>query len=158
MFTKMKNIIVDTTDGKQIFPKYKSIQGKSLTELGVLINPETNNDSDDLKYVEISNIKNDKIIPSTKTKDNYRTCLKNDILISSLVPSKEKIIISDKSYRVSKAIYVLRIEDEKLRNQVFEELKKDYVINQMHALLEGFKLTYSKIKDEKLGCYIKFKI
>jgi len=55
-------------------------------------------------------------------------------------------------------IYILRVENEKLRNEIFEELGKDYVIKQMHSLLEGFKLTYSKIKEEKFYNFVKLNI
>ena len=79
-------------------------------------------------------------------------------MFSSLVPSSDKIILADQQYKVSKAIYILRIDDENLRMKVYNELKKDYVIKQTHSLLEGFKLTYSKIKDEKLFNYIKLNI
>ena len=158
VFANIKDIIVNTEEGTQIFPKYNVVNGKSLNELNVKINPETICDSSNLKYVEISSIKNDKIIPSDKVKDSYRICLKNDILFSSLVPSSDKIILADQQYKVSKAIYILRIDDENLRMKVYNELKKDYVIKQTHSLLEGFKLTYSKIKDEKLFNYIKLNI
>lgn len=157
IYTNLSSILVKTEEGTQIFPKYKTIIGHSLEELGVLINPETICDESDLKYVEISSIKNQKIFPTDKNLGD-RICLKNDILISSLVPSKDKIAIADKAYKVSSAIYILRIEDEVLRSKVFEELGKDYSITQMHSLLEGFKLTYSKIKEEKFYKFIKLKI
>ncbi|MBO5713309.1 MAG: hypothetical protein J6R88_03825, partial [Clostridia bacterium] len=156
-YVKLSSICIKTKEGVQIFPKYQTTVGKSLNELGVTINPETICDKSNLEYVEISSIKNQKIYPSEKNIDD-KICLKNDILISSLVPSKDKIAIADRNYKVSSAIYILRITDENLRNRVFEELSKDYAIKQMHSLLEGFKLTYSKIKEEKFYNFIKLNI
>lgn len=158
LFTTLDKIVVETNDGRQVFPKYIVSDGKTLKELGVEINPDTDIDGKDLKYVEISNIKNQRISVSDKTKSDYRLCLKDDILISSLVPSAEKIAIADKPYKVSKAIYVLRVKDDILRKQIFDQLTCDYAIKQMHSLLEGFKLTYSKIKEEKLHNFIKLKL
>ncbi|MDE6758612.1 MAG: N-6 DNA methylase [Clostridia bacterium] len=158
LYTKLQNIIVETSDGKEIYPKYIPADGKSLRELGVEMNPDTEVDNDDYKYVEISNIINQKITESSKSNTDYRICKKDDILISSLVPSKSKIAIADKPYRVSKAIYIIRTNDSELRNKIFNELGEDYSIKQMHSLLEGFKLTYSKIKEEKMYDFVKLKI
>ncbi|MDE7079908.1 MAG: hypothetical protein K2O95_07330, partial [Clostridia bacterium] len=158
LYTKLQNIIVETSDGKEIYPKYIPADGKSLRELGVEMNPDTEVDNDDYKYVEISNIINQKITESSKNNTDYRVCKKDDILISSLVPSKSKIAIADKPYRVSTVIYIIRTNDSELRNKIFNELGKDYSIKQMHSLLEGFKLTYSKIKEEKMYDLVKLKI
>lgn len=158
VFTKLSNIIVKTSEGIQLFPKYIKNEGKTLEELNVKINPVTEHYNDDnIRYVEISSIKDQKIYPSIKHKTG-RICKPGDILISSLVPSKDKIAIADNYYNVSKAIYILRTEDIKLRDKIFKELGEEYSLKQMHSLLEGFKLTYSKIKEEKLFKYIKLNI
>lgn len=157
-YIKLKDLIIRTGESKLIFPKYKVADGVSLNELNAEINPETRIDSSSLEYVEISGIKNGTITTSDKDKSSFRICLKNDILISSVVPSKGKIILADQAYKVSTAIYVIRIKDDEVRKKVFAELKKEYAIKQMHSLLEGFKLTYSKIDDDILFNYVKLNV
>ena len=143
VINKKENYIGD------IFPKYYKQEGKSIGEY-CYINKRTEDDFDTTptKYLEISNMKTQ--IP-TKKKTTTRYCKKGDILISSLCPSSDKIVIATGEFMLTTAIHVLsNFSDEGQRDKIFNTLKSQNLIKQMNALTEGFKTTYSKISEYNL--------
>jgi hypothetical protein len=100
------------------------------------------------KYLEIGDMNTQ---DSTKIKKTNRFCKKGDILISSLTPKKDKIVIAKGDFMLSSAIHVLSdFENDDIKNKIFETLKKETTLKQMNALLDGFKITYAKISERNL--------
>ncbi|CAM9123025.1 hypothetical protein MYMA111404_02275 [Mycoplasma marinum] len=75
-------------------------------------------------------------------------------------PKKFKIGIAEKDYFCSSAIAVLRINDQKTRQNIFNYFKNNEngVLEQLFFLSDGFKATYLKISSENLLNNIKIKI
>jgi type I restriction enzyme M protein len=134
-----------------IYPKYTPTKGKKLKEF-CQINKWKVDDFEFVptEYVEISNIEGGKIQGPFKNKTTKRFCKKGDIIVSSLVPSRNKIIIADRDYMLSTAIHVLSFENAKTRDFIFTKIRSDEVIRQMINLLDGFKITYAKINEDNL--------
>ena len=99
------------------------------------------------EYLEIGDLQTQR--PSKK-KSTKRFCKKGDILVSSLTPRKNQIVIAKVDFMLTTAIHVLSFNDDKIRDKVFEKLRTDYIITQMNALLDGFKAKYSKISYKNL--------
>ena len=155
----LRDIIIND-EKLQIYPKYYNVPNSIPLGKYFDINPNHKLSEDaDIKYIEISNIKNNKINHSNKKKTSSRICKSGDILLASLTPTPAKIAVVDDEYYVSTAIFVLSIKKEysDYLMPLYEELKKDYVIKQMNSLLDGFKVTYAKIKDDNLSKYVKIK-
>ncbi|CAJ0747236.1 3475_t:CDS:2 [Entrophospora sp. SA101] len=103
---------------------------------------------ENLEYVEIGNLQNNQITGSFKKgKTSYRIAKKGDILISSLTPSKQKVVLVEKDYKVSKAIHVLSFQNPTHRKYIYEYLleNRNNIFEVFNSLLDGFKITYSKI-------------
>ncbi|VEU78141.1 N-6 DNA methylase [Mycoplasmopsis columbinasalis] len=160
--TKLNQILVDDKDHKSqlIYTRYKQHQGDfvALDSLIDEINPIYSEEqkqklvNENTKYIEISDIENGQIkIKNNKHKKSAKIAQKNDILISSL-PNNKKIAISDSTYYVSPAIYVLRVSDEKLRDKIYKYIfnNKNNIIDDMNVFLDGFKITYGKINEHNL--------
>lgn len=99
-------------------------------------------------YLEIGDLSTQ--IPSKKLKST-RFCKKGDILISSLLPEKDKIVISTDDFMLTPAVYVLSsFPNESVRDMVFSKLRMKTTLDQMCALVDGFKITYAKINEKNL--------
>lgn len=143
-----------------IYPKYMSKNGKPLSEFCKL-NARKESDFDVLpqKYVEISDLSISGLGNGTKKEKTTRFCKKGDILLSSLCPRADKIMVSNDNYMCSTAIHVLSgFKDDNERDKVLIALKKKETIEQMNSLLDGFKITYAKINDENLYNNVKIDI
>lgn len=100
------------------------------------------------QYLEIGDLKTQ--IPS-KNKTSSRFCKKGDILISSLLPDKDRIVVAKGDFMLSPAIYVLSsFTDVTERNMVLHRLQSPGVVRQICALVDGFKITYAKISEHNL--------
>ncbi|MCL2131632.1 MAG: N-6 DNA methylase [Lentimicrobiaceae bacterium] len=100
------------------------------------------------QYLEIGNLADQ--IPTKKMKTK-RFCKKGDILISSLTPRENQIVIAKDKFMLSPAIHILSsFENEKIRDKIFDKLRENDTIEQMNALLDGFKITYAKISEQNL--------
>jgi len=154
-------ILRDEKGNYVIYPRYQKLpsikKGFYLKEVcQVNINDERILENH-LDYVEISNIQNNKISgPFKKNKQDYRIARKGDILISSLTPSNKKIVLVDNDYKVSKAIHVLTFKDREKRDYVYNYLlaNKNNVFEIFNSLLDGFKITYSKVSEFNLLNYV----
>ena len=156
---KLSDIILNSDEDYigDIYPKYLKFDGITLNEI-CNINSRTEAEFDVLpsKYVEIGDLNN--LSGGTKKKITTRFCKKGDILISSLCPKQDKIVISDGEYMLTTAIHVLSgFENDKIRDYVYKELRKKESLIQMNMLLDGFKITYAKITEQNLynNIYIK---
>ena len=132
-----------------IYPKRQFKEGKNLS-CYCKINSRTEeefNDNPPTEYLEIGDLQTQ--LPSKK-KSTKRFCKKGDILVSSLTPRKNQIVIAKGDFMLTSAIHVLSFDDDKRRDYVFEKLRQDDVIKQMNALLDGFKATYAKISEQNL--------
>lgn len=148
---KLSDISINQTDcyGGDIYPKRIITKGLPLNEF-CMINEWKDSDFDEVptQYLEIGDLKTQK---STKKKTTTRYCKKGDILISSLLPEKEKIVVAQGNFMLSPAIYVLSsFDDETVRDKVLCRLQSPQVIDQMCALVDGFKITYAKISEHNL--------
>jgi type I restriction enzyme M protein len=150
---KFNDILLNKTENYcgDIYPKRIICEGKPLSDY-CKINEWKESDFAQTgipsQYLEIGNLSNQIASKNLKTK---RYCKKGDILVSSLTPRKSQIVIAKDKFMLSPAIYVLsKFENEKIRDKVFEVLQKDETINQMNALLDGFKITYAKISEQNL--------
>lgn len=137
-----------------IYPKRVIVEGKNLSTYCKINNRNesdfiTENGENSIKgYLEISDITTQN--PSKKKKTT-RFCKKGDILVSSLCPRASHIVIAKDDFMVTSAIHVLSdFENEDIRDKVFAELKSNLVLQQMNALLDGFKVTYAKISEKNL--------
>lgn len=154
---KLKDIIIDIDIEKMIYPNKEQRPDKNwktLFELGFVINEKINIDSaiNNISYVEIGDIQNSRInVKSNKVKKSKNICFNGDILFSSLTPSKEKIAISDNTYYLSDAIFVIRHKNEKFISWLFNYFMKDEkIFKDINSILDGFKVTYSKITVNNL--------
>lgn len=150
---KLNDILINVDENYcgDIYPKKLICKGKPLYEY-CKINEWKEEDFAEIgiptKYLEIGNL-SDQI--STKSKKSSRFCKKGDILISSLTPRKNQIVIAKDNYMVTPAIHILSsFENDEMRDKIFNKLQTDNVINQMNALLDGFKITYAKISEQNL--------
>lgn len=148
---KLSDITINATTGYSgdIYPKRIVCSGNPLNKY-CQINQRKETDFIDLptSYIEIGDLKTQ--IP-TKVIKSSRLCKKGDILISSLLPEKEKIVIAKGEFMLSSAIYVLSgFKDDTERDEVFHKLQTPAVIDQMCALVDGFKITYAKISEHNL--------
>lgn len=72
-------------------------------------------------------------------------------MISSITPRRDQIVIAQNDFMLTSAIYVLSdFESDNMRDRVFNALREDQALEQMNALLDGFKITYAKISDKNL--------
>ncbi|RHZ36790.1 HsdM family class I SAM-dependent methyltransferase [endosymbiont GvMRE of Glomus versiforme] len=163
--TSISNVILkDEKKNLVIYPRYKKPEqdkkGFYLKDFCSINNNDFDeNHAKSLNYIEISNIQNNEITGSFKKgKKNYRIARKGDILISSLTPSSRKVVLlTDKDYRVSKAIHVLRFGSNYVyRDYVYKYLleNRNNVFEICNSLLDGFKITYSKINEFNLMNYV----
>ena len=132
-----------------IYPKRIVSTGEPLKKY-CKINDWKINDFDNppTEYLEIGDLKTQ--IPS-KRKKSTRLCKKGDILISSLLPEKDKIVVAQGDFMLSSAIYVLSsFKDNMERDNILRKLQSANTINQMCALVDGFKITYAKISEHNL--------
>lgn len=155
-FSKIVNLKDITINRKEnycgdIYPKKIIINGSPLSkycninEWSVLDFAEIGIPSE---YLEIGNLQDQ--ISSKKMKSN-RFCKVGDILISSLTPRKNQIVIAKGNFMLSSAIHVLSsFKSNQERNNIFNALTSNTVLEQMNALLDGFKITYAKISEENL--------
>lgn len=156
---KLSSILLNTTKEYcgDLYPKYETKEGVALSSLCKL-NTRTEKDFEELpsKYLEISDLSENEMKATDKKKITTRYCKKGDILISSLCPKANKIVIANDNYMCSTAIHVLsNFSDEYTKNSVYLQLKKKETIEQMNSLLDGFKITYAKINDRNLYNNIK---
>lgn len=143
------NINPDKDFSGDIYPKKINAEGAPLSNF-CKINEYTEDDFDKVpdKYIEISDIKTQ---TPNKKKVTKRYCKKGDILVSSLTPRAEQIVIANDDFMLSNAIHVLSsFSSIELRDKVLTALKKGETISQMNALLDGFKVTYGKISETNL--------
>lgn len=146
---KLKDILLNSTDAYigDIYPKYKRALGNPLNKY-CKINSRSEQDVTNPVYIEIGNLSNQQ---STKNKKSNRFCKKGDILISSITPRRDQIVIAQNDFMLTSAIYVLSdFESDNMRDRVFNALREDQALEQMNALLDGFKITYAKISDKNL--------
>lgn len=154
---QLADIIIDIDKDKMIYPNKKSRPNKNwktLSELGFIINNKIDkiDRTNNIKYIEIGDIKNSKInIKSNKIKQSKKICSSGDILFSSLTPSKEKVTISNDLYYVSDAIFIIKHKDNKLVEWLFNYfMNNKKIFNDINSILDGFKITYSKISANNL--------
>lgn len=148
---KLSEITVNVANdySGDIYPKRIVCDGNPLNKY-CKINQRKESDFEAVpdKYLEIGDLKTQ--VP-TKKKQSTRFCKKGDILISSLLPDKEKIVIASGDFMLSSAIYVLSsFKNETERDEVLHKLQSSQVIDQMCALVDGFKITYAKISEHNL--------
>jgi type I restriction enzyme M protein len=154
---RLSDILLNRTNDYvgDIYPKYERIEGQALGFF-CKINTVTKNDFTNNglnvptseQYLEIGDIAEQ--IP-TKTKTSHRFCKQGDILVSALTPTPEHIVIARNNFMLTNAIYVLSdFESDEIRDKVYNALKTDIAIKQMNTLLDGFKVTYAKIKESNL--------
>lgn len=158
MFSKnIQDILVKDKNNKHnlIYTKNK-IKDKNCVRLKDIIddfNPKLEHGEAKPKYyLEISDITNGEVkLKNTKTKSTTKIANKGDILLSSM-PNSTKIAIADKKYFVSSAIFVIRINDIKIRDNFYNYIykNKNNIINDMNVFLDGFKITYGKINEFNL--------
>ena len=157
----LNDILLNIKNGYcgDIYPKRVICEGKPLSEY-CKINEWEEVDFEEKaipsQYLEIGNLTDQ--IP-TKRKRTGRFCKKGDILISSLTPRKNQIVIAKDNFMLTTAIHVLSsFESEEIRDKIFEKLRENSTIEQMNALLDGFKITYAKISEQNLINNILIKI
>lgn len=146
---KLSDVLLNKTSNTPgvIYPKYERAVGQPLSDF-CDINSRKENEVSVKGYLEIGDLESQ--LP-TKRKNTNRYCKKGDILISSLTPTKQKIVIAQDDYMLSTAIFVLSgFKDEQTRNEVYGKLTKPEVIRQMNTMLDGFKVTYAKINEQNL--------
>ena len=137
-------------DDIQVFPNYRKQKGTPLGDIMDSVSLK-GKPSAAAPYIEISNIKNGRIHSTSPKKHGGVLCKKGDILVSSLTPSKDKMCIADGNYVVSSAIFVLRKKNPSMSSkELIGRLQSDNVVTQMNSMLEGFKITYSKIQERNL--------
>ena len=149
---KLTDIIINknsTYDG-DIYPKRIIVEGKALSTFCKINNWKDSDFTKSIptKYLEIGDLQTQK---TSKSKKTNHFCKKGDILISSLLPEPSKIVIAKDDFMLSPAIHVLSsFKSNKIRDNVYKKLTSPNVINQMCALVDGFKITYAKISEENL--------
>lgn len=147
---KLSNITVNASPNYfgDIYPKRVICNGKPLSHF-CKINEWKRSDfiTPPSQYLEIGDLSTQ---TPTKNLQSNRYCKKGDILISSLL-GKDKIVIAKGEFMLSSAIYVLSsFENDTERNNVFYRLRSANVLDQMCALVDGFKITYAKISENNL--------
>lgn len=158
---RIHSIILNKTEDSigDIYPKYETVEGTALSNYCKINNRKPidfNEDEFPINYLEISDL-NTQL--SKKKKNTTRLCRKGDILISSLVPTKDKIVVANDNYMLSTAIHVLSdFESDDMRDRILNVLREDSTIKQMHSLLDGFKITYAKITEQNLYNNVLIKI
>lgn len=132
-----------------IYPKRISCKGTPLSHYCKINDWKiTDFTTPPYQYLEIGNLSTQ--IPS-KNKQSSRFCKKGDILISSLLPEKDKIVVATGEFMLSSAIYVLSsFKNDTERDYVLRKLQSPKVIEQMCALVDGFKITYAKISEHNI--------
>lgn len=148
---KLSDITINTTQDYcgDIYPKRIITKGKPLN-MYCKINDRSVNDFTEVpsQYMEIGDMKTQK---PTKSKTSSRFCKKGDILVSSLLPEKDKIVIAYGDFMLTSAIHVLSsFKNDEERDFVLNRLQSPEVIDQMCALVDGFKITYAKISERNL--------
>lgn len=148
---KLSEITVNTSSNYcgDIYPKRVKCKGNPLNHF-CKINEWKKSDfvTPPSQYLEIGDLSSQ--TPSKKLQST-RYCKKGDILISSLLPCKDKIVIASGEFMLSSAIYVLSsFKDDMERDRVLRRLQSPAVIEQMCALVDGFKITYAKISENNL--------
>ena len=147
---KLSDLILNKSEDNigDIYPKRFLTEGNPLN-LYCSINSRTSSDFDALPttYLEIGDLQTQQ---GTKTNTTTRYCKTGDILISSLTPRKSQIVVARGCFMLSPAIHVLSFNNEKVRDEVYKKLRTEKALNQMNALLDGFKATYAKISEENL--------
>lgn len=148
---KLSDVTVNVSSNHcgDIYPKRVKCNGKPLSHY-CKINERKKTDfiTPPSQYLEIGDLSSQ---TSTKNLQSTRYCKKGDILISSLLPGKDKIVIATGEFMLSSAIYVLSsFKDDTERDYVLRRLQSPAVIEQMCALVDGFKITYAKISENNL--------
>lgn len=147
---KLSDIIINKNIGYSgdIYPKRVKSMGTPLNTF-CKINEWKVSDFATLptKYLEIGDLNSQ--TPS-KAKTSTRFCKSGDILVSSL-PGRDKIVVAKNDFMLSSAIYVLSsFKSDKERDAVYCKLRTQPVLDQINALLDGFKITYAKISEYNL--------
>lgn len=147
---KLSDITINVTPkySGDIYPKRKIVPGRPLSSF-CKINEWSIKDFSVIpsNYLEIGDLQTQ--IPSKNMISN-RFCKAGDILISSLL-GKDKIVIATGDYMLSNAIYVLSsFPSNTVRDDVYNKLRTSIALEQMGALLDGFKITYAKISVDNL--------
>lgn len=147
---KLSDIIINKNIGYSgdIYPKRVKSTGNPLNTF-CKINEWKVSDFVTLptKYLEIGDLNSQ--TPS-KAKTSTRFCKSGDILVSSL-PGRDKIVVAKNDFMLSSAIYVLSsFKSDKERDAVYCKLRTQPVLDQINALLDGFKITYAKISEYNL--------
>ncbi|WP_322960304.1 HsdM family class I SAM-dependent methyltransferase [Mycoplasmopsis cynos] len=144
-----------------IYTRYKAPKS-GFVPLGSLIdeiNPKYDNskisdiDISKIKYLEISDIENGKIKhKNNKHKKSNKLAFSGDILFSS-IPNNKKVAIADDTYFVSSAIYVFRIKNKEIKENLYKYIfqNKNNIIGDMNVFLDGFKITYGKINEHNIA-------
>lgn len=148
-YVKLSDILLNQSENNigDIYPKYKKNSGTPLSHF-CKINERLIGDVTPKGYIEIGDLETQ--TPSKNKKSN-RYCKRGDILISSLTPTKQKIILAKDDFMLSTAIHVLSgFENDDIRDSILNKLKSPNVLEQMNSLLDGFKVTYAKISPENL--------
>ena len=159
---KLSDILINVEEKYvgDIYPKYKKLDGICLKDV-CKINSRKESDfvNTPNEYLEIGDISGDDMESGGKNKTTKRFCKAGDILVCSLNPVKEKIVLAKKDFMLSTAIYVLSdFENDEIKNKVFEELRKEYALEEMNSMCEGFKITYSKISEANLYNNVRIKV
>ena len=148
---KLSDITINSSNSYSgdIYPKRIISKGQPLNKYCKINERQAAEfDVDKLSYLEIGDMEKQ---VSTKDKSTNRFCKKGDILISSLLPEKDKIVVAKGDFKLSNAIYVLSsFKNDAERDKVLEKLRSPQVIDQMCALVDGFKITYAKISEHNL--------
>ncbi len=146
---KLNDVLLNQNDvnSGDIYPKYEKQVGCPLSEF-CKINSRQESEVSPKGYLEIGDLETQ--VP-TKSKHTNRYCKKGDILISSLTPTKQKIVIAQDDFVLSSAIFVLSdFASDEARDAVYHKLVTPNVIKQMNTMLDGFKVTYAKISEQNL--------
>lgn len=154
---KINDIVIFDNKKYEIYPLRNKIESlEKWISLDKIIKEdiEYKKDNEELYLLKIGNIKDNKINidASTKKVKDGKICEKNDILFPLVSPKPSKIAIANDKYYVSSAILVIKIEDEKIRDNLFKYLKnnENNVFNEIYAYLKGFKISYGRFDTTKL--------
>src|SRR5438045_9231677 len=117
-----------------------------------------------LKYVEITNLQDNNITGIFKKKQGSRIAKEGDILFprNASLNWQRKIVLVKHDFKISSAIYTLTFADndngKNIREYIYNYLKNNQneVFEDIKALLDGFKISYSKISEFNLMNNIYF--